>query len=96
MSNTLRDTAESTVHTLSGLVHDVRDRLEDLPPARRTKRRPLLWAFVLIVAAAVAAGAARSIVRHRSTAQPTTDRARSSARGSDNTPDEEIVSLRSA
>ncbi len=77
MSNTLRDTAESTVHTLSGLVHDVRDRLEDLPPASRTRRRPLLWAFALIVAAGVAAGAMRSIVRRRSTAQPTTDGARS-------------------
>jgi hypothetical protein len=39
MSSSLKSAAESTVHALSDLVEGARDRIEDLPPLARARRK---------------------------------------------------------
>lgn len=55
MSMSLKEAAESTVHTLSELVDEATNRLEDLPvpfPRRQqhSRRRPALIVFVVVAA----------------------------------------------
>ncbi len=53
MSNALKNVAESTAHVLSDLVDEARDRIEDLPPLGRARRRNknTRWIVVMVVAA---------------------------------------------
>jgi hypothetical protein len=49
MPNALRNAAESTVHVLSDLVDEARDRIEDLPLGHRHRRRNnRRWTLVVI------------------------------------------------
>ena len=50
MSSVLRSAAESTANVLSDLVDEARDRLEDLPPIARVRRRRQDRRWMVIVA----------------------------------------------
>ncbi len=53
MPNALRNAAESTVHVISDLVDEARDRIEDLPPLGHIHRRRSNQRWTLIVIAGV-------------------------------------------
>lgn len=73
MSNSLRSAAESTVHMLSDLVDDARDRIEDLPHPSRRSRHPLLWWVIGVGALATVVLVVTARRRRRNAAEAMVD-----------------------
>jgi hypothetical protein len=66
MSSVLRTAAESTANVLSDLVDEARDRLEELPPIARVRRRRSQDRRWMVILAVVAVLFVAMMVRRRS------------------------------
>ncbi len=72
MSSALRNAAESTAHALADLVDGARDRIEELPPIARARRKQhrTRWSVVGIVGLVAVVLIARRM-RHVDRLEPT-------------------------
>jgi hypothetical protein len=72
MSSALRNAAETTAHALAGLVDGARDRIEELPPIARARRKHhrTRWSVVGIVGLVAVVLIARRM-RHVDRLEPT-------------------------
>ena len=75
MSNTLKNVAESTASTLSDLVDEAKNRIEDLPPLKRARRRRTRKPWPMLAIVAVAVVMMMAMRRRRASAEPEHDMA---------------------
>ena len=73
MSSALRNAAESTAHALADLVDGARDRIEELPPIARARRKQhrTRWSVVGIVGVVAVALMIARRMRHVDRLEPT-------------------------